>query len=427
MKWIRTVFKFARLMFPIVRFVLCLISTKDQRAIKLFLKKKTAQIMSYQPRVSSTTSNMTFTKRVVGSSAKRNPSSGGLTQHGSSSSVNSSSKQTQLWSAVALQQHMLRSIQGLPNSKPAPQRAPTDGEQPRLTLAERMGLVEAPPAPPTEDEWSFAVDKSTHRNDCGKECSICQSTFVSSHASAQVILSCSHVFHEQCIKQFEKFARRAGATPSCPLCRSARYHKRVFYQGKAQVQNHAASKIQALVRGFLARKRYLTLRLRSNPKFRIDYAANQLKAISDTYTIRATLREKQLDRFLDDLDLTRQKALADMFSKRDWEDVRNKILSRHDGLECPICMGTIDSEQEAAPLPAANHHQVARAGPHAYMLSCAHCFHGPCLQSFESFSAANAADAATRIPAGGGDLTISNIPRCPVCRAGYAKRSLIDE
>jgi hypothetical protein len=381
-----------------------------------------------QSRVSSTTSNLTFSKRVVGSSSSKKPN--GLTQHSASGTGSAGSKQTQLWSAVALQQHMLRSIQGLPNNKPAPQRAPVDGEQPRLTLAERMGLVEAPPAPPTEDEWSFAVDKSTHRNDCGKECSICKSSFVSSHTSAQVILSCSHVFHEQCIKQFEKFARRAGATASCPLCRSSRYHKRVFYQGKAQVQNHAAAKIQALVRGYFARKRYLTLRLRSNPKFRIDYAASQLKAISDTYTIRATLREKQLDKFLDDLDLTRQKALADMFSKRDWEDVRNKVLSRHDGLECPICMGTIDSEQESTPVTTTArgvHHPPPR-GPHAYMLSCAHCFHGPCLQSFESFSAANAADVASRIPAGGGsDMTISNIPRCPVCRAGYAKRSLIDE
>lgn len=387
---------------------------------------------NYHPsRVSSTTSNLTFTKRVVGSSSSKKPN--GLTQHsGASGAGGAGSKQTQLWSAVALQQHMLRSIQGLPNNKPAPVRQPVDGEQPRLTLAERMGLVEAPPAPPTEDEWSFAVDKSTHRNDCGKECSICKSSFVSSHTSAQVILSCSHVFHEQCIKQFEKFARRAGATASCPLCRSSRYHKRVFYQGKAQVQNHAAAKIQAMVRGYFARKRYLKLRLRSNPKFRIDYAATQLKAISDTYTIRATLREKQLDKFLDDLDLTRQKALADMFSKRDWEDVRNKVLSRHDGLECPICMGTIDAEQEVAPTSAkpggggGQQHPSARSGPHAYMLSCAHCFHGPCLQSFESFSAANAADVASRIPASE-MTTISNIPRCPVCRAGYAKRSLIDE
>lgn len=360
-----------------------------------------------QTRVSSTTSSgLTFSRRVVGASTSK----GG-----------SGSKQTQLWSAVALQQHMLRSMQGLPNANPQSQRTGgSEGGQQRLTLAERMGLVEAPPSAPTEDEWSFAVDKSTHRNDCGKECAICKSTFVSSHASAQVILSCSHVFHEQCIKQFEKFARRAGATASCPLCRSARYHKRVFYQGKAQVQNHAAAKIQAHVRGFLARKRYLTLRLRANPKFRIDYAATQLKAISDTYTIRATLREKQLDKFLDDLDLTRQKAVADMFSRRDWEEVRNKVLSRHDGLECPICMGTIDAEQEQSTTT------VRAQAPHAYMLSCAHCFHGPCLESFESFAAASAVDAASRISGISSDM-ISNIPRCPVCRAGYAKRSLIDE
>lgn len=351
--------------------------------------------------VRSTSGGMSFTKRVIG--AQRSPS----VMHATG---NAGQKSAQLWSAVALQQHMLRSIKGMPQGQSVP--PPRAG---KLTLAEKMGLVEAPPPPPTDVQWENAVAKSLHRNDCGHECSICQVAFVASSTSAQVILSCSHVFHEMCIKQFEKFVRLSGAAACCPICRAARYHKRVHYEGKAQVQHHAAAKIQALVRGVLQRKRYLTMRLRKDPKFRMDYTLTTMRALSDCYTVQAVAREKHVDKFLEELDLTRQKAVADLFSKKDWEAVRHKVLSRHDGVECPICMGQIDAEDQHEVTTSSR----SRAAPEAYILSCAHCFHGPCLESFEKF-------AAAAVPSNS-DGAKSIIPRCPVCRSGYARRSLIED
>lgn len=351
-------------------------------------------------------------KRIVRSNSRPHATGSGLTRlsHPSSSASSSSSAlSTQLWSAVALQQHMLRNVQGLPSNPLRPSVQPRPG---KLTLAEKMGLVEAPPPPPTDSEWEVAVNKSKHRHDCGSMCSICQVQFVSSSTEGQVILSCSHVFHETCIKQFEKFARRVGATPMCPLCRAPRYHKRVHYEGKAQVQHHAAAKIQALVRGVLQRRKYLKLRLKSNPQFRVDYAYLQLHQISDMYVARAAAREKEVDTFLEELDLTRQKAVADMMSDNDWHQIRAKILDRHDSLECPICMGTVDHGTEGM---ASTNSSTQRNQP--YMLSCSHCFHGPCLDSFESFQLAAVKQSSNALQA---------IPRCPVCRAGYAKRSLLD-
>lgn len=360
-----------------------------------------------------------MSRRVV-----RKPSSSGRSEIGSSSSLTplpavqpSAKGSAHLWSAVALQQHMLRSMQGLPTNL-QPVSLPREG---KLTLAEKMGLVEAPPPPPSETEWQHAVSKSLHRHDCGRECAICQVAFVASSDTAQVILSCSHVYHETCIKQFEKFVRKSGADVSCPICRAPKYHKRIHYEGKAQVQNHAASRIQALVRGVQQRRRYLAMRIRANPQFRVDYAVEQLRTISDAYVIRAAAREKQVDRFLEDLDLTRQKAIADMYSDDDWQGIREKILSRHDSLECPICMGTIDAAQESS---GQQQQQRSEPLPQAYMLSCAHCFHGPCITSFEKFAAAALKGSDTTPPT---EMMILSIPRCPVCRAGYAKRSLLDD
>lgn len=44
--------------------------------------------------------------------------------------------------------------------------------------------------------------------------------------STQVLLSCSHVFHAQCLKAFEKFAQRK----CCPLCRAKEVRKQAHLQ-----------------------------------------------------------------------------------------------------------------------------------------------------------------------------------------------------
>lgn len=136
-------------------------------------------------------------------------------------------------------------------------------------------------------------------------------------------MSCSHVFHERCFTQFEKFVQRQRRHDAhlfvfaannvnnrihnnlvnrhsvsevhnnltdmelpirvrlaCPVCRSVHYHKRVFYAGKAAAQRAAVVRIQALVRGFCARRRYLRRRLQLNSDFRKQYVQSHLARLS---------------------------------------------------------------------------------------------------------------------------------------------------
>jgi hypothetical protein len=313
-----------------------------------------------------------------------------------------------LWSAVALQQHMVQhsGLHGiLPNAAPRrplpPAPAGSSSTLPsstRLSLAQKMGLVEAPPPPPTEPQWESCVQKAATRNDVRQPCAICCEPFLATVEHAQVILDCSHVFHQTCIQQLEKFARRTGNQPTCPICRRQGYHKRLHCEGKVQAQHHAATRIQSLIRGVLARKRALRLRLQRDPKFRSDYAYEQLRGISDSYMAYAVSREKEVDSFLEGIDLARQIAAADMMSAKDWESIRNQVLSRHESLECPICMGVVGGG--------------GGGGAHqpGVMLSCAHCFHSPCFAAYESVALAKPGAVA----------------RCPVCRSGYRKRPLVD-
>ncbi len=72
-----------------------------------------------------------------------------------------------------------------------------------------------------------------------------------------------------------------------------------------------------------------------------------------------------------------------------WADIVALAAERR-GVECPICMAPWGARPELA-------------------LSCSHCFHAACLESFERFSA-------------GGDS--APLPTCPVCRRRYASRPL---
>jgi hypothetical protein len=76
-------------------------------------------------------------------------------------------------------------------------------------------------------EWEAIVHRARLRED--SECPICMGTFAGD--KAQVVLSCSHVFHESCIHSYERFtamqANEGGMVRGCPMCRSA-YQKAPF-------------------------------------------------------------------------------------------------------------------------------------------------------------------------------------------------------
>ena len=127
---------------------------------------------------------------------------------------------------------------------------------PPLTLAQRLGLVEAPPRLLSGMEWAKLKTMSNQRNDSASPCPICQEHFglskqvyiyihvpvfpipsitrthttVNMHAhtnTVQVLLSCSHVFHLSCLKSLERFS----GCKRCPMCRRENYQKRIIYEG----------------------------------------------------------------------------------------------------------------------------------------------------------------------------------------------------
>lgn len=62
----------------------------------------------------------------------------------------------------------------------------------QLTLAQRLGLVEAPPAPLSENQWVEVEQQAVHRGMHTGNCPICHESL---GKNPSVILSCSHIFH----------------------------------------------------------------------------------------------------------------------------------------------------------------------------------------------------------------------------------------
>lgn len=81
------------------------------------------------------------------------------------------------------------------------------------------------PAVDVDADWSCVVSKACHRAET--ECAICLSPLSRREQEGIALLSCSHVFHMQCVLSFEAFECGRGGKPSCPVCRAA-YTRRCF-------------------------------------------------------------------------------------------------------------------------------------------------------------------------------------------------------
>lgn len=64
------------------------------------------------------------------------------------------------------------------------------------------------------------------------DCAICMCSNTCVPNKALAILSCSHVFHHQCIENFEKFCAShqmaLSCQLSCPVCRANDYEKQIL-------------------------------------------------------------------------------------------------------------------------------------------------------------------------------------------------------
>ena len=89
------------------------------------------------------------------------------------------------------------------------------------TLAQRRGLVPLPPKPDAMSlfEWEVIERSVMRKSDPDSTCPICMEHF--SHGE-EVLLSCSHIFHKNCLKSFETFMKNGEV--SCPICRSLHFY-----------------------------------------------------------------------------------------------------------------------------------------------------------------------------------------------------------
>ncbi|XP_053714346.1 RING finger protein 32 isoform X1 [Synchiropus splendidus] len=274
-----------------------------------------------------------------------------------------------------------------------------DVTPPPLTLAQRVGLVPAPPERLSEDEWSQVKSRSVQERESEHPCAICKEAF---HLQPQVLLSCSHVFHRACLQSFERFSRRK----CCPMCRTEQYETRVIHDGARLYKHLCATRIQACWRGHAARKRFHEIRKTVCPKdkqLRRKFLEEKLQELNDCFVLNL---HTDTDAFLSEIDQSLsssrrifqqlERKLSPELNEEDWARLQSQVMSR--GVwECPICLTALCSLPETE-ADGSSHSQRRTA-----LLSCSHLFHQHCLEALETFAGARR-------------------PSCPLCRSVYHRR-----
>ncbi|XP_072110147.1 RING finger protein 32 isoform X1 [Mobula birostris] len=284
-----------------------------------------------------------------------------------------------------------------------------DPKPPGLTLAQKMGLVEAPKEPLTANEWQLVKKRSVQQGDSAQPCAICREEF---GLQQQVLLSCSHVFHRVCLQAFEKFSGRK----SCPMCRKEQYQTRVIHDGARLYRMKCATRIQSHWRGYIVRKWYKQLRRTVPPKdkkLRKRFYEDKLHEINDRLVRSCSINIDELFSEIDHSVATSRRVLqrfesqyVQTISEEEWEQIQIKA-SQREIFDCPICITPLDrlsniSCQADGPGRGEKSDSIVRQ---AVLLSCSHTFHYTCLQAFEDFSE--------------GENHI-----CPLCRSTYEKKIL---
>ena len=164
------------------------------------------------------------------------------------------------------------------------------------TLAEMRGLVKAAPkveAMP-QCEWDHIESQLEGRKDA--YCPICMEAF---NQGREVLLSCSHMFHQACLSAFEKFMK--SDERCCPICRTARYQKKITRQGSKAYGIICVVKLQARIRGFLSRQKYYSIlksfyrQGRGDQKQREKFYQREMTSITDKISKDVDERKGELD------------------------------------------------------------------------------------------------------------------------------------
>ncbi|KAI8614672.1 hypothetical protein BC830DRAFT_1126327 [Chytriomyces sp. MP71] len=280
---------------------------------------------------------------------------------------------------------------------------------PKVTLAQKLGLLETPRQPLPASEWQNIKQKAhTTHAAYRTDCAICHEPFA---AYSQVILSCSHSFHRACIAAYERHTK----SKRCPLCRCSDYQMlatsdaaRVFYED-------AAVRIQAAWRGWQCRKRYLRYRADNVPRHPLlkkKYHMNRLNELSAALDSQVRSDTDEIDALFREMDLSMQ-ASRDAFKKFeevyrepiDWDVVFEGIYRRRaQPLEeaCSICLCDLSEFIERGSFAKAVGGRKPKQRK-VSVLSCGHLLHHSCISSFEKFKSEGAKNV------------------CPVCRSEYER------
>ncbi|EQC42470.1 hypothetical protein, variant [Saprolegnia diclina VS20] len=183
--------------------------------------------------------------------------------------------------------------------------------RPRLTLAQKKGLVPGPPPRLNNNQWEDVEQQAEARGDAEYPCSICREPF---GVHAKVLLSCSHMFHHTCLTSFERFLRTTDRV--CPLCRKQNYEKKATQSGEAHFRSICARRLQARIRGWLARRRYTSLLAHyykqgyGDPRRRSLFYASKVSAISSRIVRAMKARADSIDALLAEFDESMSRSRA---------------------------------------------------------------------------------------------------------------------
>ena len=264
----------------------------------------------------------------------------------------------------------------------------------KLTFAEKVGLKKIENFPLSLEQWKQVELKTIKREDFKGDCPICMEKLSSREA---LILSCSHVFHKVCLKNFERFSQ----VTKCPLCRCERYECKTYTKDKEYFVKKSVDIIQRNLRGYLTRfklyKKYFKNNMPKSRRLRNLYSYWKMRDLTDKMMKEIERQNKLNEELFNDV-LKEHEELIRMENKekeieeknkkkeeKNWKNIVNKMEQREQHT-CAICLCEFDNKS-------------------LYVLDCTHCFHKNCLDSFERFDP-------------------YYIKRCPICRANYTKKEI---
>ena len=306
------------------------------------------------------------------------------------------------------------------------------------TLAEKLGIINKPNKL-DEETWIEKKNKSSNVDICA----ICQETF---KMERQILLSCSHIYHQHCLLTYETWTKCNKRR--CPMCRSENYEKRLVSIGRVEYTKLCVVKIQSWWRMIVLKSKYDVYKAThepKNPALLSKYHHDKLDCFTKKFDEKLTLQTNRIDNFIKDLDkkvadiknsITHGIAQVNMIQNErnndisidDWEDIWATAYNRCQD-HCPICLGELVFQDEPilekkpiekkpvmrfgnAPIRkvTSSKKQVKfKPRKRVVVLSCSHLFHSQCLGNFERL-----------------DLNLL-FHVCPVCRSpGYQTMELDD-